>query len=207
MLTALCVAMPARAGLVIIGGEGALVLGGLACAALPYAVPLPGNLAGTAHRAARPAPRPAALWIALAGWLRQYRGINETISSLLLAYVAIGAFQAFRRGPAARPGQPEQAVHPCRWPKACASAALPARTCTGASCWASWPAWAWACGCAGRPRGFAVRVVGGNPRAAQLVGPAGHAPDPDGLRAGRRLRRPGRRASRWRRCTTAPMPR
>ena len=29
MLTALCVAVPARAGLVIIGGEGALVLGGL----------------------------------------------------------------------------------------------------------------------------------------------------------------------------------
>ncbi len=48
MLTALCVAIPARAGLVIIGGEGALVLGGLAGAALPYAVPLPGNLAGTA---------------------------------------------------------------------------------------------------------------------------------------------------------------
>ena len=33
MLTALCVAIPARAGLVVIGGEGALVLGGLACAA------------------------------------------------------------------------------------------------------------------------------------------------------------------------------
>ena len=40
MLTALCVALPARAGLVIIGGEGALVLGGLAAAALPYAMPL-----------------------------------------------------------------------------------------------------------------------------------------------------------------------
>ena len=32
MLTALCVALPARAGLIIIGGEGALVLGGLAAA-------------------------------------------------------------------------------------------------------------------------------------------------------------------------------
>src|ERR1700712_2590096 len=47
MLTALCVAMPARAGLVIIGGEGALVLGGLAAAAVPYAIPLPGNMIGT----------------------------------------------------------------------------------------------------------------------------------------------------------------
>ena len=32
MLTALCVALPARAGLIIIGGEGAVVLGGLAAA-------------------------------------------------------------------------------------------------------------------------------------------------------------------------------
>ena len=48
MLTALCVALPARAGLVIIGGEGALVLGGLAAAALPYAITLPGNVIGTA---------------------------------------------------------------------------------------------------------------------------------------------------------------
>src|SRR4029079_15635730 len=32
-------------------------------------------------------------------WLRQYRGINETISSLLLAYVAIGLFKHFVEGP------------------------------------------------------------------------------------------------------------
>ena len=39
-----------------------------------------------------------ALAIALAGWLRQYRGINETISSLLLAYVAIGLFKHLVEG-------------------------------------------------------------------------------------------------------------
>src|ERR1700758_2863753 len=33
ILTALCTALPARLGLIIIGGEGALVLGGLAAAA------------------------------------------------------------------------------------------------------------------------------------------------------------------------------
>ena len=44
MLTALCVALPARAGLVIIGGEGALVFGGLAAAAVPYLVKI-----GRAH--------------------------------------------------------------------------------------------------------------------------------------------------------------
>ena len=31
----------------------------------------------------------AGAWIALAGALRQFRGVNETISSLLLAYIAI----------------------------------------------------------------------------------------------------------------------
>src|SRR5258706_7615561 len=48
MLTALCVAIPARAGLTIIGGEGALVLGGLACAGLPYLFAPPDNAVGTA---------------------------------------------------------------------------------------------------------------------------------------------------------------
>ncbi|MES1161910.1 MAG: ABC transporter permease, partial [Rhizobacter sp.] len=97
MLTALCVAIPARAGLVIIGGEGALVLGGLAAAALPYALPLPANLAGTLALCVAGAMAGAA-WIALAGWLRQYRGINETISSLLLAYIAIGLFKHLVEG-------------------------------------------------------------------------------------------------------------
>ena len=99
MLTALCVAMPARAGLIIIGGEGALVLGGLACAALPYVLPLPANVVGTVRSSAWPAPSPAPLWIMLAGWLRQYRGVNETISSLLLAYIAIGLFKHLVEGP------------------------------------------------------------------------------------------------------------
>ncbi|RZI97104.1 MAG: ABC transporter permease, partial [Variovorax sp.] len=97
MLTALCVAIPARAGLIIIGGEGALVLGGLAAAALPYAVPLPGNMAGTVLVCMAGAVA-GGLWIMLAGWLRQYRGINETISSLLLAYIAIGIFKHLVEG-------------------------------------------------------------------------------------------------------------
>src|SRR5881296_3524747 len=72
ILTALCVALPAQAGLMVIGGEGALVLAGM--------------LAGAA-------------WIALAGALRQYRGVNETISSLLLGYIAIAVFDHFVEGP------------------------------------------------------------------------------------------------------------
>src|SRR4051812_14638888 len=91
MLTALCVAIPARAGLVVIGGEGALVLGGLACAGVPYVLALPENGAGTALLLLA-ASIAGAVWIALVGVLRQYRGVNETISSLLLAYTAIALF-------------------------------------------------------------------------------------------------------------------
>ena len=40
MLTGLCTALPARLGLIVIGGEGALVIGGLAAAAA--AIPLQG---------------------------------------------------------------------------------------------------------------------------------------------------------------------
>src|SRR3954451_17111973 len=72
MLTALCVAIPARAGLVIIGGEGALVLGGLACAGLAQGLPLPTNLAGTVMVCVAGAVA-GALWIMVAGWLRQFR--------------------------------------------------------------------------------------------------------------------------------------
>ena len=98
MLTALCVALPARAGLVIIGGEGALVLGGLAAAAVPYLMPLPGNLIGTTVLCIAGFVIGGA-WIALAGALRQYRGVNETISSLLLAYTAIAIFKQLVEGP------------------------------------------------------------------------------------------------------------
>ena len=70
MMTALCVAIPARAGLTIIGGEGALVLGALACSALPYAVDLPSNTTGTVL-VLLSASIAGGLWIGLAGWMRQ----------------------------------------------------------------------------------------------------------------------------------------
>ena len=97
-LTALCVALPAQLGLVIIGGEGAVVLGGLAGAAIaplmpgvpPFVVQIAMMIAGAATGAA---------WIGLAGWMRATRGINETISSLLLAYVAIALFNHIVEGP------------------------------------------------------------------------------------------------------------
>lgn len=167
MLTALCVAIPARAGLTIIGGEGALVLGGLAAAALAQALPVAGwsgsVLVGLAGAAA------GALWIALAGWLRQWRGVNETISSLLLAYVAIGLFKHIVEGPLRDPASLNKpsthaladslriggiAGSDVHW-----GLALGVAACLAAALWLRWT-----------PSGFSVRVVGGNLRAAQLVG-------------------------------------
>jgi general nucleoside transport system permease protein len=168
MLTALCVAIPARAGLVVIGGEGALVLGGLACAGLAQAVPLPNNFAGTVLVCLAGAAA-GALWIALAGWLRQYRGINETISSLLLAYVAIGLFKHFVEGPLRDPASLNKpSTHALNDGMLISGIAgsdvhwglvLGVTLCLVSALWLRW-----------MPSGFSVRVVGGNLRAAQLVG-------------------------------------
>jgi ABC-type uncharacterized transport system permease subunit len=98
MLTALCTALPARLGLVVIGGEGALVLGGLAAASIALALPAapPGV---TAVLMALAGFAVGGLWIALAGALRAVRGVNETISSLLLAYIALALFNHLVEGP------------------------------------------------------------------------------------------------------------
>jgi simple sugar transport system permease protein len=89
ILTALAFAIPARIGLTMIGAEGALVLGGFAAAtvAIPLvssgqAVPL------TMAVMVLAAMMVGGLWTGLAGWLRHARGVNETISTLLLTYIA-----------------------------------------------------------------------------------------------------------------------
>ena len=168
MLTALCVALPARAGLTVIGGEGALVLGGLACAALAHALPLPANAVGTVLVCAAGALA-GGLWIALAGWLRQVRGINETISSLLLAYVAIGLFKHLVEGPLRDPASLNKPSTPAL------GEGLLIGTIAGSDVHWGLVVGTLACLLAGlwlrfTPSGFSVCVVGGNPRAAQLVG-------------------------------------
>ena len=168
LLTALCVALPARLGLVVIGGEGALVLGGVAAAAvgvpllgLPYPVVLGAMAVGGAIA--------GGLWIGMVGALRHYRGVNETISSLLMAYIAIALMNHFVEGPLRDPASlnkpstypigdaymigniPGMDVH---WGLAVGIVA----------CLLSWvliekTTW-----------GFAARISGGNVRAAQIQG-------------------------------------
>jgi general nucleoside transport system permease protein len=88
ILTALCTALPAQLGMVIIGGEGALLIGALAATsmalAMPGAPPLAVQIAMAGAGMAA-----GGLWIVLSGALRQYRGVNETISSLLLVYIGL----------------------------------------------------------------------------------------------------------------------
>lgn len=97
VLTGLCTALPAQVGLMIIGGEGAFVIGALSAA-----------MAGVALIGAPPVVALAAmaaagvigggLWIAFAGALRHWRGVNETISSLLLNYIAIAILNQLVEG-------------------------------------------------------------------------------------------------------------
>src|SRR5579883_348503 len=98
ILTALAVAIPARIGLILIGGEGALVLGGFCAAAI--AIPLVGVLPPLPAQILMCAAAVAAgaFVVGLAGFLRYYRGVNETISSLLLSYIAIATMNFFVEG-------------------------------------------------------------------------------------------------------------
>ncbi|MER9049424.1 ABC transporter permease [Mesorhizobium sp. M0923] len=98
LLAALCVALPARLGLVVIGGEGAIVLGGVAAAAIgvaangapAFVVILLMGVAGVVA---------GGIWIGAVGALRHYRAVNETISSLLMAYIAIALMNHLVEGP------------------------------------------------------------------------------------------------------------
>jgi general nucleoside transport system permease protein len=170
VLTALCVALPAQAGLMVIGGEGALVLGGLAAAVAGHQL----AVAGAAPLAVKTIMAAAAMligaaWIMLAGALRHYRGVNETISSLLLTYIGIAVFNQLVEGPLRDP----------------ASLNKPSTTPIGdANMLGHLPGldvhWGLGFGvliCLAlyvlvrhTTFGFALRIVGGNARAARLAG-------------------------------------
>ena len=168
MLTALAVALPARAGLVVIGGEGALVLGALGCAALPYALPDLTGMAGSALVLLAGAVLGAA-WLALAGVLRQWRGVNETISSLLLTYIAIALMNHFVEGPLRDPASLNK---PSTWPIGDSNmiGTIPGTdvhwglvlgivACLVIYAWLRFTTW-----------GFAMAVIGGNPKTARMMG-------------------------------------
>jgi general nucleoside transport system permease protein len=168
LLTALCVAMPGQLGLVIIGGEAAVVLGGLAAtvAALPLVNTNPVivwaamAVAGTAM---------GGIWIGISGWLRAKLNVNETIASLVLAYIGLALFNHLVEGVLRDPASlnkpstygigdqnmldavPWLGLHP----------GLPVGILACVGCWIL---------IYRTSTGFASRVTGGNIRAAQLQG-------------------------------------
>jgi len=89
IFAALAVTVPARAGLVNVGGEGQLIMGGVFAAwvSLNLGPSLPGGvtLVGMGIAAAVG----GALWAGAAGALRLWVGINEAVTTLLLNYVAL----------------------------------------------------------------------------------------------------------------------
>jgi general nucleoside transport system permease protein len=98
LLTALATALPARAGLVNVGGEGQLAIGALTATmfgvfvidGFPSWIGLPLlALAGAAG---------GLMWAGIAAVLRSYGSINETISTLLLNYVALYTVGFFVHG-------------------------------------------------------------------------------------------------------------
>jgi general nucleoside transport system permease protein len=168
MLCSLCTAIPFRLGLVMIGNEGALVIGGL-CATmaglqLPNASPLTvqivmalvGMVAG-------------GLWITVAGALKYYRGVNETISSLLMNYIAIAilnqAINTWIRDPSSlnKPGSypipDEQMLQPIGDTTIHWGLIFGLIACVGA--WVLLNQ---------TTLGFQIRTIGGNMRAARIAG-------------------------------------
>lgn len=168
ILTGLAVAIPAQAGMVMIGGEGALALGALAGAAL--AMLLPGWPSGLVQIGILGmGALCGACWVGLSGWLRHYRGVNETISSLLLSYIAIALLNHCVEGPLKDPASLNKPSTP---PIGDANMIgnLPGMDVHyGLLFGALFALVAWVV-LKFTTAGFALRVVGGNPRAAQIAG-------------------------------------
>jgi ABC-type uncharacterized transport system permease subunit len=168
MLCGLATALPARAGIITVGNEGAFVVGGLAAAATGLAtaacpawiglftMALAGGAAGGA-------------WIAFAAGLQIYRGVNGVISSLLLNYIGIALLLQLVEGPMRDPASLNfPATYPI--PETHQLGRIPgSRIHYGLvfgviACLLAWfllerTVW-----------GMKVKTVGGNARAAKLVG-------------------------------------
>ncbi len=93
----LVAAIPLRGGMVNLGGDGQLVIGGLIGALVPLVLPGPGALVSAAALVA--AALGAGLYASLAAWGETQHGIPMLISSLLLSYPAVGVTSYLARFP------------------------------------------------------------------------------------------------------------
>lgn len=105
LLAGLAVIVPYKAGLFNIGAEGQIYLGGLFGAVIALSMPdLPGWLGIPAILIA--SMLGGALWAAIPGYLRAYRGINEVIVTLLMNFIAIHIVSYAVSGPLLAEGAP-----------------------------------------------------------------------------------------------------
>jgi len=168
MLCALCTALPMRLGMVMIGNEGALVIGGLGTVLVgAYWVSAPHYVALTAMALAGMVA--GGLWIMAVGAMKIYRGVNEVISSLLMNYIAIAILNHLVNGPMHDPSSLNKpSSYPV--PEANALGNIPgSRVHFGlvygiAACLITWGL------IEHTSFGFKVRMIGGNLRAARMAG-------------------------------------
>ncbi len=98
MLCGLATVLPIRAGVMTVGNEGAFVIGALAATAAglatvglaPFLCLLVMAVAGAIA---------GGLWIAIAAGLHHYRGVSAVISSLLLNYIGLAVMLQLVEGP------------------------------------------------------------------------------------------------------------
>ncbi|MDQ1700958.1 MAG: ral nucleoside transport system permease protein [Frankiaceae bacterium] len=169
ILAALAVAVPARAGLVNIGGEGQVVIGAVAAGGVAlmlgeHVTGLPAILLmGIAGAGA------GAVWAGIAALLKLFGNVSDAISTLLLNYVGADVLSYLVYGPwkdAAGNGQPVSRPLP-------AGDFLPTFHAlqTHAGIFIALAALGLVAFALARTRwGFALRAVGGNPEAARRAG-------------------------------------
>jgi simple sugar transport system permease protein len=169
ILAALAVTVPARAGLVNVGGEGQLVLGGIGAAAVViwFGDSMPtGVLLVLMAVFAMVA---GALWSGIAAFLRLSVNINEAVTTLLLNYVALDLMLYLIYDPWKDLNGSGQPATPPLAPKAqlpllgdtTLSAGFLLAVVATAVVWFVLTRTSW---------GFRLSVVGGNPEAARQAG-------------------------------------
>lgn len=169
ILAALAVVVPARAGLVNVGGEGQLIVGAVAAAGVALVVDqsVPGTLALLLMALAAAAA--GAAWAGIAGLLRVWVGVNESVTTLLLNYVALYLMLFLLLGAWRDPGALGQSTSreladPAKLPYFSGGqvhVGIAVALAAAVVLWWVLTRTAW---------GFRLRVVGGNPEAARRAG-------------------------------------
>jgi ABC-type uncharacterized transport system permease subunit len=168
-LAALAVAVPARAGLINVGGEGQLIMGAVAATGIGVAIgaAVPGALSWVAMCVG--GALAGAMWAALSGVLRTWLGASEAVTTLLLNFIANDVmlyliYQAWKDPHGSGQPQSRPLAHAAQLPKMFGSQlniGVLIALVVVAAIWFLLQRTGW---------GFQLRVVGGNIEAARRAG-------------------------------------